>query len=256
VFAEHDLLTTASAIAFRTLVALVALALLLLGLLGLGGREELWAERVGPAIEPHLLPAVYDGIDATAQRVFRSGPHSVVALASMLALWDVSSAVRACMTSLNRIYDAKETRSWWVRLRISLLLAAVIIVAAVGSFLLLVGAREAVSGGWAVPFAVGRWLAAIVALGLAVGLLVRFAPAERRAKKWATAGTALVIGSWLITSLIFAWFVTSVANFKSAVGTLAVLFVLTAYLYTLAIAFLVGVQVDEFARKHELPRPQ
>jgi uncharacterized BrkB/YihY/UPF0761 family membrane protein len=40
-----------------------------------------------------------------------------------------------------------------------------------------------------------------------------------------------------------------VANFRSTIGTFVVLFILTAYLYTTAIVFLVGVQTDELIRK-------
>jgi membrane protein len=212
------------------------------------GLERVWRDHVGPAIEPKLLPAVYQGIDATAERIFRAGGGGVVALGSVLAIWNVSSAVRACMTSLNRLYNADEKRPWWLRFPISFGLAAVIIASVLGSFLLLVAARGLGAGAAGVVISVGRWAAAILVLGISVELVMRFAPAVRRSKKWATTGTALVVVAWLATSAAFRWYVGSVADFKSAVGTLAVLFVLTAYIYSSAIVFLVGVQLDELLR--------
>jgi membrane protein len=248
-FAEHELLTYASAIAFRMLIGLVAIVLLALGVLDVTGQESVWRDHVGPAIEPKLLPAVYGGIDATAEKIFQAGGWSVVIVGSALAIWDVGSAVRACAGALNRIYDAQETRPFWIRLPLSLGLAALIIAAVIGSFLLLVAAKGIGSGGAGFALAVGRYLLVILLLGLAIGVLVRFAPAERRAKKWATTGSALVVVAWLVASIVFKWYVTSLASFKTAVGTLAVVFVLTAYLYTSAIVFLVGVQLDELLRK-------
>jgi membrane protein len=248
-FAEHELLTYASAIAFRMLIGLVAIVLLALGVLDVTGLESVWRDHVAPAIEPKLLPQVYAGIDATAERIFQAGGWSVVIGGSALAIWDVGSAVRACAGGLNRIYDAQEKRPFWIRLPLSLGLAVVIIAAVIGSFLLLVAAKGIGSGGAGVALAVGRYLLVILLLGLAIGVLVRFAPAERRAKKWATTGSALVVAAWLVTSIVFKWYVTSLASFKTAVGTLAVVFVLTAYLYTSAIVFLVGVQLDELLRK-------
>jgi membrane protein len=248
-FAEHDLLTYASAIAFRTFIGLVAISLLALGVLDVAGLQSVWRDHLGPAIEPRVLLPVYAGIDATVERIFESSGWSIVAAGSALAVWDVASAVRACMGGLNRIYDAKDDRPFWIRFPLSLGLAVVIIVGVIGAFLLLVAARGIGSGAAGPLLAVARFAAAILLLGLAIGVLVRFAPAERRAKKWATVGTTLVVVAWLVTSIVFKWYVTSVANFKSAVGTLAVFFVLTAYLYTSAIVFLVGVQLDELLRR-------
>ena len=86
-------------------------------------------------------------------------------------------------------------------------------------------------------------------LGVAVEVLVRFAPAERRAKKWVTLGTAFTVVAWVVASLVFRVYVSSVANFRSTIGTFVAVLVLTAYLYVTAIVFLVGVQADELIRK-------
>src|SRR5581483_7061963 len=48
--------------------------------------------------------------------------------------------------------------------------------------------------------------------------------------------------------LIFRWYVTSLANFKSARGSLGGIFVLTTYLYVAGIVLLVGIELDELLR--------
>ena len=111
------------------------------------------------------------------------------------------------------------------------------------------GLRHTVHGSWGLPFAVVRWVAAIALLGLAFGLVVRLAPAERRATKWATGGATVVVVAWLVESLIFRWYVTSVANFKTAPGSLAVFLVIMTYFYVGAIILLVGIELDELLRK-------
>ncbi|MBA3844984.1 MAG: hypothetical protein H0X39_20620, partial [Actinobacteria bacterium] len=50
-------------------------------------------------------------------------------------------------------------------------------------------------------------------------------------------------------TLLFSWYIGSLANFKSASGALTVFLVLAAYLYAASIIFLVGVQIDELLRK-------
>lgn len=248
-FDRHELLTYATAIAYRALIGLAALSLLSLGLLDVIGRRDLWERHVGPAVEAKVLPAVYAGIEASVQRIFESGGAGLVAAATGLAIWNISSAVRACMGGLNRIYEADETRPAWIRFPLSFALALATIVVVLGSFVLVVALKGVVTGGIAgVGFTLLRWLGAFVLVGLGIALLVHFAPAERRSRGWVTTGTLLVVISWLVASAIFGWYVSSVADFRSAVGTVAVLFVLTAYLYTSSLVFLIGIQLDELLR--------
>ncbi len=50
-------------------------------------------------------------------------------------------------------------------------------------------------------------------------------------------------------SLLFRWYVGSIANFKTALGSLTVFLVLMAYLYAGSIILLVGMEVDELLRR-------
>jgi membrane protein len=148
------------------------------------------------------------------------------------------------MGGMNAVYETDESRSTWVRFGVSLALGVAIAVALVGSVLLVTAAK-----GWGgLGLAVVRWLGAILLIGLAVGVLVRYAPAESRAKRWDSFGTSLVVAAWIVASVIFKLFVQHVANFRSALGILAAFLVLTTYVYVSSIVFLVGVQVDELLR--------
>jgi membrane protein len=247
-FDKHELLTYASAIALQALVAAVALLLLTLGVLGETGRQDVWRRHVGPAVQGKVLPFVYSGIDQVVEQIFSTDSTGLIAFASLLAIWEVSGVVRACMGALDRVYETDDDRPWWIRFPISIGLALTTIAGLGGALLL--GALVGNGGGaWAVPALVGRWLGAIVLIGLAFGLIVRFAPAERRSKRWASAGAALVTVAWIVQSLIFRVYVGSVANFRTAAGSLTVLLVVTAYLYVGAIILLVGIELDELLRK-------
>jgi membrane protein len=79
--------------------------------------------------------------------------------------------------------------------------------------------------------------------------LVRFGPAEKPETRWASAGLLLIVASWMLATIGFSWWVGSVANFKTAIGSLTVFLVLTAYVFTSAAIFLVGVQLEELLRK-------
>jgi membrane protein len=248
-FREHGLLTFASAIAFQALVALVALVLLTVALLGRIGRQDVWTEQIGPQLKPKVLPQVYEGIDATCQKVFHTTSAGLIAFAALLTIWEISGVVRACMGALSRIYDTEDERPWWIRFPISIGIALVLTSALVGSMLLATAARTAVHGAWSIPFTIFRWALAIALMIGAFGILVRFAPAERRTKRWSTGGAAVVVVAWLVQSVIFWLYLHHLANYRSPSGSLLGVYFLTTFLYVGAIVLLVGIELDEQLRK-------
>jgi membrane protein len=257
-FRRHDLMTLGASIALQALVAVVALAFLAIALLGAFGREDIWREDIGPAIKPHLLPAVYRGIEATVEKIFSDKSAWLILFALVLTIWEVSRAVRASMTALSRIEDHEDERPWWIRMPVAFGIAIVLTACLASAFLLVTVARGLGSGAWGIPLAVGRWLAALALIIVGFGVLVRFAPAERRPKKWASAGATLVVVCWVLQSLIFRVYVTSIADFKSATGTLSAFFLLTVYFYVAALVLLIGIELDELLREdleHEESAP-
>jgi membrane protein len=249
-FARHQLLDHASAIAFQVLKALVPLTLLGLAMLGATGQQKVWNETLYPGMAPHLQPTTAHAIDVAVQKIFTTDSAGLIAFASVLVVWYVSGAVRAAMGAINQIYEADEKRPWTVRFPISFALAVAIAVCVVGALVVVTAGSALANDGVAgVLVSIGRWVLAVVMLALAVALLVRYAPVERRAKRWASAGSALVITAWIGATLIFGLFVQHVANFKTAVGSLTVFLVLIGYVYTSSIIFLVGVELDELLRE-------
>ena len=247
-FAEHQLPIYASAIAFRGLIAVIPLALLSLGLLGALGLKSTWTNSIGPAIKPKVLPAVYDGMNAIVDKIFSSSSAPLIAFAAILALWDLSIGMSAVMRALNHVHDVEEDRSPLRRGLVAVALALGVGACIVGAMLLLVVAPRA-NGVLHVVLGILRWLVAPLLLGLAVGLLVRFAPAQKPQARWASAGSLLVIGTWIVATLLFKLWVTYVANFKSAVGGLTGLLLVTTYFFVSAAIFIVGAELDELLRK-------
>ena len=101
---------------------------------------------------------------------------------------------------------------------------------------------------WGAFAFVVRWALVAGLLFLAVGLLVRHAPATAQPLPWVSLGAALVIGLWAIVSLGFYFYLTTIASYESAFGSLAVAIVVMAYLYISTTVFLFGTQLDAIIR--------
>jgi membrane protein len=252
-FDRHNLLTYASAIALRTFIAAVACTLFGLGILGAAHEQQLWKNTIGPQIASKVLPHVFGGIDQTVQRVFSSSTAGLLALASALAVWEVSGIIRAAIGALDKIYETQESRPWWIRFPLSFGLAIVFLAAVLGA-IALIWAGD-VSGGWSVPILILRWPAAVALVAFAFELIVRWAPAEHRRARWASLGSLLVVIGWIGETLIFTWYVRSIANFRTPVGSLEVFIFLATYFYIAAIVLLVAMELDELVRL-DLQRPR
>jgi membrane protein len=188
-------------------------------------------------------------IDYSAEKVLSSGAAGLIVFSAALVLWDLALALAAIMDALNQIHDVEERRSPVRRALTALALAIVTGVCFVGCLLILTVAPRAHGEVIHFVLGVGRWFVAVALLMFIVGAVMRFGPAERPEKRRASAGSILVIVVWIAASLLFKLWVTSVADFKSAVGSLTVLLLLSWYVFVSSAIFLVGAQLDELLRR-------
>ena len=252
-FDRHSLLTYASAIALRMFIAAVACTLFALGVLGASHQQELWRSTIGPQIKPRVLPDVFAGIDQTVHKVFSSSTAGLLALATALAVWEVSGIIRAAIGALDEIYETPEPRPFWVRFPVTFGLAVLFLAAMLGA-VAIVWAGHA-GGGWGIAVNILRWPAAVALVAFAFELIVRWAPAAHRRMRWASLGSLLVVVGWIGETLIFNEYVRTVANFRTSVGSLEVFIFLATFFYIAAIILLVAMELDELVRL-DLQRPR
>ena len=156
-FAEHGLLTYASAIAFRALVALVPLTLLGLALLGAFGLEDVWTDTIAPALESHLTQPVFNGIDFTVSQIFATDKASLIALSIALVIWDMTWAVNAVMQALNRIHDVEEDRSKLRRAAVAAGLGLAVVLCLIAAVLVQSVAPSVTGGALDTLLSILRW---------------------------------------------------------------------------------------------------
>jgi membrane protein len=242
-FVEHNLLTYAAAIAFQGLIAMVPLTLFTLGLLGATGHSDLWNDHAAPAIRARLTLPVFNGIDDTVRRILDHGTVGLIVVSVALSTWYLTAAMRAVIEALDQIHDVEDERSWKERIVTAVLLGVVSGGCLFGAVLIVIGGPRGIVLGLV------RWPAALLLIALAVTLLLRFAPAQRPDTGWASIGTGVIVVAWVIASILFRLWVTYVANFKTPIGTLTTLLVLTSYVFVSTTVFLAGAQLDELLRK-------
>jgi len=240
-------LTSASAISFQIFTALVPFLLFAFALLGFLDLGDVWQKHIATHVKANVSPAMFTVINDTITKVLASRQLFWMTAGLLVTIWQISGAVRAIMGALNRIYRVRVNRPWRSRMLVSTALSV-----AVGVSLL--AAIAIVSGGPLLYRHVGqpataglfvvRWGLASVLMLVAVGLLLRYGPAERRRFRWVSFGTGLVVGSWLLMSIGFGAYLTFVASYASVFGNLATIVVLMGYIYLSSVVFLAGAQVQ------------
>ena len=209
-----------------------------------------------------MRPTVHDQLPNDAFAVVNRTVNGILAhrrglwltFGLAFTLWQLSGAVRATTGPLNRVYGFDEDRPWWRRIGSSLLLAAVIAPCLLLAVVAITLGNDLVAlagaPGWFVSISwVLGWAAGLALLLLTIWLLLRYGPARSPDWGWASLGSGVVVGGWVVATLIYAWYVSSVASYGSLFGGLASIIVALTYIYILALVFLGGVQLDALLRE-------
>lgn len=244
---RHELVTRASAIAFRVLYATIPFAMFVLAAAGLLHLESLWTDDIAPDLAPHVSAPLFAVLDQVALNALTGQRVFWLTAGLALAVWEVSSAVRVVQGCLDDIYGSRRRRSFAERAPTSLWLGplcGLLIVAAIADLRL----AAHVLGG---PLgALVRYLVAAALLWACVTALVRFAPAKRRPVGWVTFGSTLVVGGWLVSWTLYGLYVAKVAEIGSVFGTFAAVIVLLTFLEISCVVLLAGALIDALAREH------
>ena len=251
-FREHELLLRASAIAFQVLTSVVPFALFLAGAAGFAGLSRVYNDELSPRIQDAVSAPAFSLINETFTEVL-GGRHTFWATAGLaLAIWQLSGAVRTVGASLDDVYGHEDERPWKERMPRSLWISAAVIACISGTLLATVVAPIAYGDVgwllgallWIVRYAIGAAL-----LLLAVGLVVHYAPSEKRPIRWVSGGAVLVTVAWIAVTTAFGAYVTAIASYGSIYGVFISVVVLLAWCYASSLAFVAGIATDAELRE-------
>lgn len=247
-FADKDLLTYSSAIAFQVLYVVLPIALLALAALGVVGWQSLYTEHIAPGLRSAFSADAYRIANRTAMHVMGAKRGWWTTLGLGIVLWGAGAALRSMMTPLNAIYGARESRSWLRRLGESIAGGAVAVVLITSALLItLLAPLVRLHGAADLMFGIARWAATLALLGTAVAAILWCVPARKRPIEWISIGSAFCVVCWVVATVGFGAYISTV-SYQSFYGAIAGLVLLLVYLHLAAIAFLLGVVVDSLLR--------
>ena len=246
-------------VAFSSLLAFFPAMIFLVGLADLFG--------VYGTLQEFLAPVAPDEVLDTIETLQKdtSTETSVVAfvVGASLAAWAASGAMGAVIKAVNRAYDRVETRPYWKKRLIALVLVSLMGLVLAGLLLLIVfggplGSAIADKAGLGEEFelvwGIVRWPVAFLAILLFFSIVYYLAPnADHRNWKWLTPGALVGSVAWLVLSGLFSLYTSLSDSYSRTYGALASGIVLLLWLNYSAFALLFGAELNsELDRQAEI----
>ena len=254
--------------AVLTLFPALLVVATILGQLGaiIGDSNALRVEDAVLTFLDELLTDSADDAIATVEQVFSAGTNALT-VATLLALASLSTAFSTLVNTVNIAYDVPETRGWWRRRWLGLLLGfGSVLTGALALTLLVIGplfgrAEEAVGdigiGGiydWLWTWL--RWPLAFGALVLWATTMDHLMPNRRTRWRYDLPGGLLTALLWLAASYGLNLYLELVVTSSPIFGALGGGLILMTWFYLLCVALLAGAELNAILLARRLHRAE
>jgi membrane protein len=242
---RHDTLNHAAVVAFFAMLALVPL----LGcVLALGAAAGI-ANEVTRFTRELLPPEAHAIVREQVHAIEKDRPAGLLSLSLLLLLWSASSLFVAVMDTTNAAYGVRDSRPWWKRRLMAIVLTLAEVV-------LLLGASASIMAwpmvsGWlrlgaaaAWTATVVQWVVVVVALLAAFALAYYFGPHLEQKWEWITPGASLGVLTLIVASLGFRTYLYLGPSYSATYGALAGVVLMMLWLYLAGVALLVGAEIN------------
>ncbi|NIJ09095.1 membrane protein [Sphingomonas vulcanisoli] len=179
-----------------------------------------------------------------------------LAVAMLVSLYGATRASGAIIMALNVVYEQIEKRSLLRTTLLSfIMIVGAVLVAIVGllaaSALAFVGkAVDQLGTLGAIGISAATWLVAGLLASTGIAATYRIAPDRHDAKwRWLSFGSALATLLWLLATVLFGVYATTLGNYNATYGSLSAVVVLLMWLWVSAYAILLGAEINAEAER-------
>ena len=249
---EDRLSVIAAGVAYYCLLSVFPAIALLITVYGMIGDPVTVREQIS-ALRQIMPSDAYAILGDQLQKVSgaTSGGLGIgAAISFVLASWSASRAINALMIALNVAYEEEEKRSFLRKNLVALAMTfgavcffilSVIVIAAVPAAIQIFGVGDTLTKGLASL----RWIAFGLAAIIALALVYRFAPSRAPARfRWLSPGAVVAMGLWLISSLLFSFYVANFGSYNETFGSIGAVIVLLFWFYLAAYAVFIGAELN------------
>ncbi|HEX6898303.1 MAG TPA: YihY/virulence factor BrkB family protein [Thermoanaerobaculia bacterium] len=212
-------------------------------------------------------------LTGTLQEITVANTGTKLWLSLAAAIWIASNGMIAVGRTLNTACGLKETRRWWRRRIIAVVLTLTFAVLTVCALILIFygGAIANTLAGWfghgsffAMAWRILQWPLILVFAIISFEMVYNYAPnlGDSPNRQWGTPGAVTGVALWLLVTFGLRLYLAYFRSFTTAYGSLGAVILLLVWFYLTAFAILMGGEVNseigrELAerRGEHIPRP-
>jgi membrane protein len=167
-----------------------------------------------------------------------------------IGIWSANAGMKAIIDALNVVYDEKEKRSFVKLNLLSLLFTLIAIFSLMVALAAVVVAPMVLSAIGlssllSLSIAVLRWPLLLVLATVALAAIYRYGPSRTEARwQWLSVGSAAAAIGWLITSVLFSWYIAHFGAYNATYGSLGAAVGMMMWMWISAIVILLGGELN------------
>lgn len=250
-FMNDDLLSVGAQITYFLLLSIAPFLIFLITLISFIPLVDFQNQ-----IEPlyALMPVDASKIlNAIIDQTIKNRSSALLTFAVLFALWSASTGISYLMSGVNRAYDQEETRPFWKKKLLSLVITFELSIVIIASMILIVfggilgfkvfdflGFSETFSMIWNYL----RFIIAILAMMIVFVSLYYSAPSCRLTFKEVLPGAVVAAISWIAVSIAFSFYANNLGNYTVVYGSLGGVIALLTWIYLSSIIFLLGAEIN------------
>jgi membrane protein len=264
-FYDDQITHHAGALTYYSLMSLFPAALLGLSLLGLLGQYPETYNAIINYLEDVAPASVVEPLDRSLRTALQNKGTATTALvfSVVVAFYGTTGVLEAARRALNVVFEVDTGRGFLRRkavdvlstvLLMTLVLASLVMVFVGGRFaddmFGFIGLGPTVAEVWSIV----RWPGAVLAAMLTFAYIYYVTPdVEQRSFRWVTPGAVVGVLAWLLVSIGFTTYLSSLGDIGALYGTFTAAIVLVGWLWLTNVALLFGAELNaEIEREKEL----
>jgi len=248
-YIEDEVPALSAQTAYFFLLAVFPFMIFLMTIIGYIPLEDI--DVLGP-LENMLPYEAFRLLKVNLEYVADKRNFQILSIGFVTTLWAASNGIGAVIVSINKAYDVKEKRSFFMVKLVSLLFTMALSAMIVLYFVLLVFGHRI--GDYMISVGVPaqyrkvwdqlRYLTVVIMQILVFAALYKYTPCSRPKWRDVLPGAVFTTVGWLLTSLGFAYYVNNFWNLRLLYGSIGGLIALLVWLYLSAMLVILGGEIN------------
>ena len=248
-FNDDDVMALSAQLAYSLILAFFPFLIFLSTLIGYSNLNS--TEIIGGL--SRILPTeAFKLVERTLKDIMVNKSIGLLSFGIIVSIWTASSGFNAVIKGLNKAYDEPEKRSFFkVQLVAVLFTIAVAFIIFISVLLLIFGeingkliSRKIGLGNFYRFWNLLRYVGVLLIMTLIFIILYKFTPSRKLTFKEVLPGAIFTTAFWVISSLIFSFYVNNFGNYSRLYGSLGAVIILITWLFLISLILLLGGELN------------